>query len=166
MRALSRDDLSRHEIRPLLPWWAVGILIALLELVTFITQNRGIGASTFYAYAAGLTAPALRNGAWTEIAPAASWEMWFLLGALIGAAVIGLFAAPRIPAPRVSGGRLLRAFAGGFLLILGARMAGGCTSGHILTGGVQLAVSSLWFALFAVLGLILAARVLGRGETR
>jgi|BEDMetMinimDraft_2_1075160.scaffolds.fasta_scaffold02006_3 uncharacterized membrane protein YedE/YeeE len=164
MRTLPREGLARHQARPLLPWWAVGTLLALLEFLTFLTQNRGIGASTFYAYGAGLVWPASRNAAWTEIAPAASWEMWFLVGGLIGAAVIGPFAAALTPRPALRPGRLLRAFAGGFLLIFGARLAGGCTSGHILTGGVQLAVSSLWFTLFAVLGLVGGARLAGRGE--
>lgn len=164
MRTLSREGLAGHQARPLLPWWAVGALLALLEFLTFLTQDRGLGAASFYAYAAGLARPAWRNQAWMKIAPHASWEMWFLLGALIGAALIGLLAAPPAPRPQLSAARLLRAFPGGFLLILGARLAGGCTSGHLLTGGVQLAVSSLWFTLFALGGLLLTARLAGRGE--
>jgi uncharacterized membrane protein YedE/YeeE len=39
---------------------------------------------------------------------------------------------------------------GGFYLIFGARLAGGCTSGHILSGGMQLALSSLLFAGVAI----------------
>ncbi|MDQ7055386.1 MAG: YeeE/YedE thiosulfate transporter family protein [Persephonella sp.] len=44
------------------------------------------------------------------------------------------------------------AFLGGFLLIFGARMAGGCTSGLMFSGGMQLAVSSLLFCIFAFAG--------------
>jgi uncharacterized membrane protein YedE/YeeE len=42
-------------------------------------------------------------------------------------------------------------FLGGVLLLYGARMAGGCTSGHGISGGLQLAVSSYLFmaAMFA-----------------
>jgi uncharacterized protein len=50
--------------------------------------------------------------------------------------------------------RIFWAFAGGFLLIFGARMAGGCTSGHILSGGMQIALSSLVFAVFTFAGLL------------
>lgn len=44
------------------------------------------------------------------------------------------------------------AFAGGFLLLFGARLAGGCTSGHVITGMTQLATASFLFAaaVFAV----------------
>jgi hypothetical protein len=41
--------------------------------------------------------------------------------------------------------RYAAAFVGGFILIFGARMAGGCTSGHGISGGLQLAVSSWTF---------------------
>ena len=43
------------------------------------------------------------------------------------------------------------AFLGGFLILFGARLAGGCTSGHIISGMTQLAVSGMIFgaAVFA-----------------
>jgi uncharacterized membrane protein YedE/YeeE len=42
--------------------------------------------------------------------------------------------------------RLLVAFGGGALMALGARLAGGCTSGHGISGSMQLALSS-WIVL-------------------
>ncbi|MEG6552477.1 YeeE/YedE thiosulfate transporter family protein, partial [Desulfocurvibacter africanus] len=42
--------------------------------------------------------------------------------------------------------RLLTAFAGGAIMAFGARVAGGCTSGHGISGTMQLAISS-WLAL-------------------
>jgi uncharacterized protein len=50
--------------------------------------------------------------------------------------------------------RLAWSFIGGFILIIGARMAGGCTSGHILSGGMQLSLSSLIFAVFVFAALL------------
>ena len=41
--------------------------------------------------------------------------------------------------------RYIGAFVGGFLLLFGARLAGGCTSGHIISGITQLAVSGMLF---------------------
>lgn len=55
--------------------------------------------------------------------------------------------------------RILWSLIGGFILIFGARMAGGCTSGHILSGGMQLAVSSLVFAVFAFIGLLATGKI-------
>jgi uncharacterized membrane protein YedE/YeeE len=58
--------------------------------------------------------------------------------------------------------RSIWAFIGGFILIFGARMAGGCTSGHIISGGMQLAVSSLVFAVFVFISLLITGRVFYR----
>jgi uncharacterized membrane protein YedE/YeeE len=44
--------------------------------------------------------------------------------------------------------RLVVAFAGGCLMAFGARLAGGCTSGHGISGALQLSVSS-WTALIS-----------------
>ena len=54
--------------------------------------------------------------------------------------------------------RIIWSFIGGFILIIGARMAGGCTSGHVLSGGMQLAVSSLVFAAFVFGGLLITGK--------
>ena len=54
--------------------------------------------------------------------------------------------------------RLIWAFIGGFILIFGSRMAGGCTSGYIHSGGMQLAVSSLVFAVFVFAGLLITGK--------
>ncbi len=40
-------------------------------------------------------------------------------------------------------------FIGGFLVLFGARMAGGCTSGHMMSGMMQTSVSGYLFALAA-----------------
>ncbi|MBS4022887.1 MAG: YeeE/YedE family protein [Dethiobacter sp.] len=45
--------------------------------------------------------------------------------------------------------RYLVGFLGGVLLLLGARLAGGCTSGHVISGTSRLAVSGLVFGLAA-----------------
>ena len=153
-----------REVRALLPWWAVGVVLAVLELAVFVTQDRGIGASTAYAHIVGVAWPALRNASWSGIANAASWEEWFLLGAFLGAWLMTRLrargAAMRAQPP--TAGRVAASFAGGFLVIFGARLASGCTSGHILTGGIQLAVSSLWFAVCTILAGVLAIRLLRR----
>jgi uncharacterized membrane protein YedE/YeeE len=45
--------------------------------------------------------------------------------------------------------RYLVAFAGGFLVLYGARLAGGCTSGHMMSGMMQTALSGYIFAMGA-----------------
>ena len=45
--------------------------------------------------------------------------------------------------------RYLGAFIGGNIVIFGARLAGGCTSGHGITGGLQLGIAGWLFVIFA-----------------
>jgi len=47
--------------------------------------------------------------------------------------------------------RFVAAFLGGIVIMYGARLAGGCTSGHGISGGLQLAVSS-WLFLAVMFG--------------
>lgn len=60
--------------------------------------------------------------------------------------------------------RYLAAFLAGFLVLYGARLAGGCTSGHMMSGMMQTAVSGYIFAAGAFLAGIPAALYLFRRE--
>jgi len=51
-------------------------------------------------------------------------------------------------------------FLGGMLIIFGARLAGGCTSGHIISGMTQLAVSGVLFAAAVFASGLLTARLI------
>ena len=61
-------------------------------------------------------------------------------------------------------GRMAVAFVGGAVAMYGARMAGGCTSGHGISGGLQLAVSSWTFVAVMFATGIATAAVLFRGS--
>jgi uncharacterized membrane protein YedE/YeeE len=56
--------------------------------------------------------------------------------------------------------RYLVAFVGGFIMLFGARLAGGCTSGHMISGVSQLALSSFVFAVTIFLTGMLTAKAL------
>jgi hypothetical protein len=58
--------------------------------------------------------------------------------------------------------RFVAAFLGGVIIMFGARMAGGCTSGHGISGSLQLALSSWTFFLTMFASGILTALVLFR----
>lgn len=53
--------------------------------------------------------------------------------------------------------RYLAVFCGGFLVLLGARLAGGCTSGHMMSGMMQTSISGYLFAVGAFLTAVPAA---------
>ncbi|MBY8976922.1 YeeE/YedE family protein [Rhodobacteraceae bacterium NNCM2] len=56
------------------------------------------------------------------------------------------------------------AFIGGFIVLYGARLAGGCTSGHMMSGMMQTAVSGYLFAAGAFLAAVPTAMMLYRRE--
>lgn len=60
--------------------------------------------------------------------------------------------------------RYAAAFAGGFIVLYGARLAGGCTSGHMMSGMMQTAVSGYMFAAGAFLAAIPVALLIYRKE--
>ncbi len=47
--------------------------------------------------------------------------------------------------------RPIGSFVGAFMVLFGARMANGCASGHILSGDIQMAVSSFVFMMFVLI---------------
>jgi uncharacterized membrane protein YedE/YeeE len=149
----------------------VGAIIGLLNVVVtnIYVADRPIGASTSYPYLAGLIFDLQNSTYFKEIEKAGSWELFFLIGAFIGALIGGKvfkhFRVQSVPDlwQELKGPskikRSLWAFFGGFVLILGARLADGCTSGHILSGGMELAASSLVFALCVFISLLVTARL-------
>ena len=56
--------------------------------------------------------------------------------------------------------RFMAAFIGGVLLLFGARMAGGCTSGHMISGISQLALSSFIFGVCTFGAAIVTAKII------
>ncbi len=60
--------------------------------------------------------------------------------------------------------RYAASFAGGVMLLFGARLAGGCTSGHMISGISQLALSSFIFGVVTFGAAILMAKFLYRNR--
>ena len=162
--------LNKKEKATDLKWLYSGIGLAVLNAVVFleVLTNRVIGASSAYPYVADALTGNTGNEYFSKIKGPGQWEVLFLTGAFVSGIVISLFRKEfkitlihtnwaKYKGNSVSK-RIIWAFIGGFILIFGARMAGGCTGGHVLSGGMQLAVSSLVFALFVFGGLLLTGR--------
>lgn len=139
--------------------YQVGAGIGVLSWLTFMVSDRPIGASSAYATAAGLLgerlAPEHTRGLkyFQDEPPRANWGLVFLLFAVVGALLAALGSGEFTPGWMPAlwqhhfgedslSLRLLVAFLGGLLMAFGARLAGGCTSGHGISGSMQLAVSS------------------------
>lgn len=151
--------LNQSSKRALWIGGAVGLLN--VAITNIYISNRPIGASTSYPYISGLLFDLENSTYFKVINTAGAWEMWFVLGGFIGSLCIAIwtkkFRISTVPAlwgkfqGQSSLKRLIWSFIGGFILILGARIADGCASGHILSGNMEMAVSSFVFAICVAL---------------
>lgn len=144
-------------------WLISGIALAVLTAGIFLHTvfDRVLGASSLYPVLGDKIAGLTDNAYFKSLESSGKWEMYFLAGAFLSGLVLSLIRGDfklifihenwRRYKNDSTTSRLLWSFVGGFLLITGARMAGGCTSGHIISGGMQLALSS-WIFAAAVFG--------------
>jgi uncharacterized membrane protein YedE/YeeE len=153
-----------------------GIGIGLLSWVAFLLSNKPIGCSTAYARTSGMIERLFRGKKtdnkpyYQKFPPVIDWEWMLVLGVVLGAFATSLITGGfRIEwVPTVFGDtfgydpllRWIVALIGGVLMGLGSRWAGGCTSGHGISGTLQLAVSSWIAAVMFFLGGIATAMVL------
>ncbi len=163
--------------------YVVGGLIGVLSWFAFLSVDRPIGVSTAIARTAGMlsniVAPdhVARNAYFAKFRPAVDWEWMLVVGLALGAWISSRLSHDRAvepveplwrrrfgPSPRK---RYLAAFLGGAILMFGARLAGGCTSGHGISGSLQLALSGwLFFASVFASGIVTAALLFGKEKTR
>lgn len=156
--------------------YVVGLGIGILSWIAFILSDHPIGVSTAYAQTAGMLEKAVFGNRVEETVyyqkylPRVGWT-WMLVvglfaGALVSAATSGDFALQWVPplwgdkfgySPIV---RWASAFFGGVILGIGARWSDGCTSGHGISGTLQLIVSS-WVAVICFfMGGVLVAHII------
>ena len=140
--------------------YVAGIVIGLLQIPAFLIIETALGASSSYVTVGGLIAswidPSVTGIDYVARHISATAKNWWQVALVIGIAIgaflsMKLSGAARQPISpiwaRALGSdspsrRYAVAFAAGFLMLLGARIADGCTSGHGLSGVAQLAVGS------------------------
>lgn len=159
--------------------YIAGAGIGVLSWFTFLLSDKPLGTSTSYARTAGLIERLLHGSRvfdreyFQKIPPRIDWQWMLVIGIVIGAFISAMASGQArivwVPEPwssAIGSGvavRLLVAFAGGTLLGLGARWAGGCTSGHGISGTMQLGVASWIAAIFFFIGGIAVATFLYTG---
>ncbi len=155
----------------------VGILAAIAVVVStnVLPKPKYLGTSTTFVRIAGLIEKqfAAEHVAGNEYFKAKKvkidWQMMLVAGIFLGALLSSLigktFNTEKVPsmwAEFYGKNRLVRAgaaFIGGFIALFGVRLAGGCPSGHGLSGTMQLAVSGLIAMVFFLAGGILTAGI-------
>ena len=157
------------------PRWAVlGVLFGVLSAAA-IALYGPIGVSGTYPRFIGailrrLTpAYAASNPYLVKMGSLITTETMLVVGLLIGGFLASRLGGTPYRAGTVelvharettNGRRYLDAFLGRVLIIFGARLAGGCTSGHIISGMTQLSVSGILFAAAVFGGGMLTAKAI------
>jgi uncharacterized membrane protein YedE/YeeE len=164
------------------PYFA-GALTGVLLILSVLVAGKYFGASTTFARTAATVEAAAgvdtrrieyfttKGGKYgADALP--NWQLLFVAGIALGglgaSLASGTFKIQSVPdmwAQRFGDRPLWRnltAFAGGAVLIFGARLAGGCPSGHGLSGLAQMAVSGFVALAFFFAGGWLTAKILYR----
>jgi uncharacterized membrane protein YedE/YeeE len=126
----------------MLPWWIAGPVLGLVIVSLLALGNKRFGV------VGGITD--LVEGS-AEGRGLRSWRTLLVVGMVLGGAVYALLAAAPDAGSRyswldrhlTSDGEIVFLFAGGLLIGVGARTAGGCTSGHGLTGSALASRASI-----------------------
>ena len=158
--------------------YAVGAGIGILSWVTFALMGKALGTSTTMVNTAGMLESAVAPEhvqstsyfmKYFEKGPPIDWQfalvVMLIVGALIARLLTGEKRTEHVPSlwqARFGPSRVKRyagAFIGGAILLFGARLAGGCTSGHGISGSLQLAVSS-WIFFISMFGAGVGAAML------
>lgn len=144
----------------------VGFLVAAIVVMSLFLRQP-FGQSTTYSWVVGhLFLPNFEYS--RQVFASIGWEPLTDVGVMFGAMAASVLITRRFTAFRPvippswrnrfgpsAGKRAVACFVGSFLVLFGARMAGGCTSGHTLSGGVQLALSA-WLFTAAMLATFFA----------
>jgi uncharacterized membrane protein YedE/YeeE len=164
------------------PAWSphvVGAGIGVLSWLTFYFSDKAIGASSFYAHVSGFIGKMVASRHTRSLAyfkenpPQVGWGFVFVLATAFGGALAAVTGGefvnewlPRMWVARFGDGIALRAafaIGGGVLMGFGARLAGGCTSGHGISGTMQLNVGSWISVICFFIGGIAIAMMLFNG---
>jgi uncharacterized protein len=158
--------------------YAVGIGIGILSWLSFLISRKPIACSTTFAKGSGMIEKLFRGKKvdqkpyYQKVKLVVDWQWMLVVGIVIGSLISALLSddfawqwAPTIWAASFGSDPILRvlvALVGGIFLGFGARWADGCTSGHGISGTLQLTVSSWISAICFFVGGILMAHFIFR----
>jgi uncharacterized membrane protein YedE/YeeE len=139
------------------PWWVSGILIGLTVPLLYIFAGKAFGISTSLQEAGALCAPSSNLEYLSKFDRRGHlWTLVFVLGIAIGSFIANHFlsaqSADFLPEAFATPAGAIKLLFGGFLIGFGTRYAGGCTSGHSITGISNLNWPSLVATIFFFAG--------------
>lgn len=160
--------------------YAAGALAGLLLILSVLIAGKYFGASTTFVRAAGFVEQAVAPDKvagmeyFIKEKVKVDWQFMFIIGVLLGSLASSLIskdnkavAIPTMWEKHFGPSRAKRwvaAFLGGIIVMIGARLADGCPSGHGLSGLSQIALSGYVSLICFFLGGVIIARILYGGN--
>lgn len=159
-----------------LPWWAAGLLLGLIQVLA-VAAYKPLGVSTQFVVADSMIIhnvapeyaenhPVIKADKYRKL----GYGWWLDIGLIVGAFLAAIFSkrwrlstAPvwwEVNHGNAAAQRFIVSCIGGFLILLGARIAHGCTSGAFASGWAQLSLSAVPFTITLFGFGMLAARLM------
>jgi len=159
--------------------YIAGGLSGLVIILSVLWTGQFFGASTSFVRSVGMIGENFGPERvkhleyFMRFIPKFDWQLLFVIGIFLGSLLSALTSdsfkwqgVPDMWAERFGTNPALRgivAFVGGIVAMFGARLAGGCPSGHGLSGIIQLAASGLIAMVFFFVGGIIMTRLIYHG---
>jgi len=145
--------------------YAVGVGMGILSWFTFLLSDKYLSCSTALSRLSGMLEKSIRGKDvekkeyYQKTALVIDWQVMLVFGIAIGAFLSSIFSGSFQFEMMPSGWaahfgntpflRFIVSLIGGILMGIGSRWANGCTSGHGISGTLQMAISS-WIAVICL----------------
>ncbi|KJU85613.1 YeeE/YedE family protein [Candidatus Magnetobacterium bavaricum] len=164
-------------------WWPIpaGIAFALVEVLSFYLSERPLGITRGYTVLGSIATKLIdpkhidKVSYWSIYEPTIDWTIFVIIGTILGsflsARYSGDFRLNVVPELwKQSRGksvvkRWLWVFLAGILMGFAARIGGGCISGVLISGAVQLAPSGFIFMMSVWIGGVVTTFLFYRSRT-
>jgi hypothetical protein len=155
------------------PSWLAGAGIGLLMVAFYWITGKQLGVSRAYGNLLSSVSKLdfFRQADYTHN----HWRLWFVFGIVLGGFFAAMIAHPGVYVPDFAMGkaydailpadlswRMVVLFCGGVTMGIGARIAGGCTSGHVITGIPMMNLGSILAGLLFFVGGIVTMQLITR----
>ncbi len=139
------------------PWWLSGLLVGMVVPLLYFVAGKDFGISTSLQQIGAMCAPNSKHEYLRKYdRHGGLWTLVFVIGIGIGGFLGSQFLSSKpiefLPESYRSVSGAIKLLVGGFLIGFGTRYAGGCTSGHSITGISNLNWPSLVATVFFFVG--------------
>ncbi|MBF0608725.1 MAG: YeeE/YedE thiosulfate transporter family protein [Candidatus Magnetobacterium sp. LHC-1] len=164
-------------------WWPIpaGIAFALVEVLSFYLSERPLGITRGYTVMGAIATKVIdpkhldKVDYWSIYEPYIDWTIALIMGTIIGsflsARYSGDFRLNAVPElwkqsrGKSVAGRWLWVFLAGIMMGFAARIGGGCISGMLISGAIQLAPSGFIFMMSVWTGGVFTTFLFYRSRT-